>query len=105
MGQTRRSGPLGKGRSGNAVSAASVPQPHLFDRAPAGYATAYAPSGRRRRWAAILNCPVCPGHHLVFARELTGLSGIRRSNCGNGKVWVVISKVHRVPEAVSDVAA
>jgi hypothetical protein len=46
------------------------------------------PAGRRTRWWYLATCPVCRAPHLGAARDLVGVTGIRRLPCGH---YVVVT--------------
>lgn len=61
---------------------------------PLAMASALAPGGRRRHWAALVRCPQCGYPHLCRSRELAGIPGIRRLPCGH-QITLVIGRVYQ----------
>jgi hypothetical protein len=62
-------------------------------RPPLAPASVYAPLGRRRYWWYSYGCRTCNTFHFGRARELDGVTGVRRAGCGH-KVQVMIARLY-----------
>ena len=63
------------------------------DRPPLAPASVFAPGGRRRSWWYTYPCRTCGTHHFGRAKELGGVTGVRRAGCGH-LVLVMIARVY-----------
>ena len=71
----------------------SVRQRTRPGRTPAAFASAFAPSGRRRWWWYTYSCRTCGAHQFGRARTLEDVTGQRRASCGH-IVNVVIARTY-----------
>jgi hypothetical protein len=79
--------------------------PAKLKRHPAAYASAYTPTGTRRRCMVVYRCPFCESGHHGFVWDLDDALGPRRARCGGGTVWLVIARVYRPATAPEEAAA
>lgn len=57
--------------------------PLLGTSLPSAPASAAAPAGNRRMWAAWARCPFCSGQHLHRGASREALDGAVRAGCGH----------------------
>lgn len=57
------------------------------------YVSLLSPSGRRRCWWYLYNCPACHAPQLGRARQLEDVAGPRRAGCGH-QITVVIARTY-----------
>jgi hypothetical protein len=61
---------------------------------PTGFATAFAPSGRRGRWLVTVLCSRCKSAHARLVQNPADVEGLMQAGCGGGPLNVVIVRVY-----------
>ena len=86
--------PLAKGSASAVIVSHRADKRHKAQRAPAVYASVYAPCEGRHLWWLAYICPFCKLGHLGRARTEVEVEGPRRSRCGR-LVVVRAARVYR----------
>jgi hypothetical protein len=68
--------------------------------APLAPASVFPPGGRRRLWMFTYGCKICGTHSLGRARDVDGVTGLRRASCGHW-VRVMAARIYSAPEAAA----
>lgn len=68
--------------------------------APIALASVFPPGGRRRLWMYTYGCKICGTFSLGRARNVDGVTGMRRASCGH-YLNVVAARVYSAPKAAA----
>jgi hypothetical protein len=92
---------LAKGSASAVIVSHRTDKRRKAQRAPAVYASVYAPCEGRHLWWLAYICPFCKLGHLGRARTEAEVEGPRRSRCGR----MVVVRVARVYRGRTEAAA